>query len=235
VNVSADVTVIADRTVAVMSDFVCGANQAGFHLSGVNFGRDLPEPALVADIRNVVEGDASPCGQGTLVIKRGIEVGHIFQLGQKYSQALNCKVLGEDGKPLVVTMGCYGIGVTRVVASAIEQNHDERGIIWPDAIAPFQIALVAMNYAKSIRIQDESSKLYEQLTAAGFEVFFDDRNERPGVKFSDAELIGIPHRLVVGEKGLDAGTLEYKGRRDAESTDVAISDLLNFLGERIQR
>ena len=235
VNVSDDITVIADRTVAVMSDFVCGANQAGFHLSGVNFGRDLPEPALVADIRNVVEGDASPCGQGTLVIKRGIEVGHIFQLGQKYSQALNCKVLGEDGKPLVVTMGCYGIGVTRVVASAIEQNHDERGIIWPDAIAPFQIALVAMNYAKSIRIQDESSKLYEQLTAAGYEVFFDDRNERPGVKFSDAELIGIPHRLVVGEKGLDAGTLEYKGRRDAESTDVAISDLLNFLGERIQR
>lgn len=235
VNVSADVTVIADRSVAAMSDFVCGANQAGFHLSGVNFGRDLPEPALVADIRNVVEGDASPCGKGTLVIKRGIEVGHIFQLGQKYSQALNCKVLGEDGKPLVVTMGCYGIGVTRVVASAIEQNHDERGIIWPDAIAPFQIALVAMNYAKSIRIQDESSKLYEQLIAAGYEVFFDDRNERPGVKFSDAELIGIPHRLVVGEKGLDAGTLEYKGRRDAESTDVAISDLLNFLGKRIQR
>ena len=235
VGVSADVTVIADRTVAAMSDFVCGANQAGFHLSGVNFGRDLPEPALVADIRNVVEGDASPCGQGTLVIKRGIEVGHIFQLGQKYSQALNCKVLGEDGKPLVVTMGCYGIGVTRVVASAIEQNHDDKGIIWPDAIAPFQIALVAMNYAKSIRIQEESSKLYEQLTAAGYEVFFDDRNERPGVKFSDAELIGIPHRLVVGEKGLDAGTLEYKGRRDTESTDVAISDLLNFLGKRIQR
>lgn len=234
VNVSDQVTVIADRTVAVMSDFICGANQIGQHLAGVNFGRDLPEPSLVADLRNVVNGDASPCGQGTLSIKRGIEVGHIFQLGQKYSEALNCKVLGEDGKPVTLTMGCYGIGITRVVASAIEQNYDDRGIIWPDAIAPFQIALVAMNYAKSIRIQNESTKLYEELTAAGFDVFFDDRNERPGVKFSDAELIGIPHRVVVGEKGLDAGTLEYKGRRDAESQDVAINDLITFLRARIQ-
>ncbi len=234
VGVSAAVTVIADRTVAVMSDFVCGANQAGFHLSGVNFGRDLPEPALVTDIRNVVEGDPSPDGQGTLVIKRGIEVGHIFQLGKKYSEALNCKVLGEDGKPLVVTMGCYGIGVTRVVASAIEQNYDDKGIIWPDAIAPFQIALVPMNWAKSVRIQEESTKLYEQLTAAGYDVFFDDRNERPGVKFSDIELIGIPHRLVVGEKGLDAGTLEYKGRRDAESQDIPAAGLMDFLAERVK-
>ncbi len=233
VGVAANVTVIADRTVAAMSDFVCGANQAGFHLTGVNFGRDLPEPALVADIRNVVEGDPSPCGSGTLVIKRGIEVGHIFQLGKKYSEALNCRVLGEDGKPLVVTMGCYGIGVTRVVASAIEQNHDDKGIIWPDAIAPFQIAIVAMNWAKSVRIQDESLKLYEQLTAAGYDVFLDDRNERPGVKFSDIELIGIPHRIVVGEKGLDAGTLEYKGRRDAESQDVPVAGLMDFLAARV--
>ncbi|WP_022956238.1 proline--tRNA ligase [Perlucidibaca piscinae] len=235
VGVAANVTVIADRTVAAMSDFVCGANQAGFHLTGVNFGRDLPEPALVADIRNVVEGDPSPCGSGTLVIKRGIEVGHIFQLGKKYSEALNCRVLGEDGKPLVVTMGCYGIGVTRVVASAIEQNHDDKGIIWPDAIAPFQIAIVAMNWAKSVRIQDESLKLYEQLTAAGYDVFLDDRNERPGVKFSDIELIGIPHRIVVGEKGLDAGTLEYKGRRDAESQDVPVAGLMDFLAARVAR
>lgn len=234
-GVSADVTVIADRSVAVMSDFICGANQAGFHLDGVNFGRDLPEPALVADIRNVVGGDPSPCGRGTLEIKRGIEVGHIFQLGRKYSEALGCKVLGEDGKPLVVTMGCYGIGVTRVVASAIEQNHDDRGIIWPDAIAPFQIALVPMNWAKSVRIQEESTKLYEQLTAAGYDVFFDDRNERPGVKFADIELIGIPHRIVVGEKGLDAGTLEYKGRRDGESQDIPADGLMDFLAARVTR
>jgi len=234
VGVPDTVTVIADRSVAVMSDFVCGANQRGWHLAGVNFGRDLPEPALVADIRNVVEGDASPCGSGTLVIKRGIEVGHIFQLGKKYSEALNCRVLGEDGKPLVVTMGCYGIGVTRVVASAIEQNHDERGIIWPDAIAPFQIALVPMNWAKSVRIQEESVKLYEQLTTAGYDVFLDDRNERPGVKFSDIELIGIPHRIVIGEKGLDAGTLEYKGRRDAESQDIPAAAVLDFLAARVQ-
>ncbi|MFN3586982.1 MAG: proline--tRNA ligase [Moraxellaceae bacterium] len=235
VGVAPHVRVIADRTVAAMSDFVCGANREGFHLAGVNFGRDLPEPALVADIRNVVEGDPSPCGRGRLVIKRGIEVGHIFQLGRKYSEALNCTVLGEDGKPFVVTMGCYGIGVTRVVASAIEQNHDERGIIWPDGIAPFQIALIPMNWAKSVRIQEESTKLYEELTAAGYDVYFDDRNERPGVKFSDAELIGIPHRIVVGEKGLDAGTLEYKGRRDSESRDIARSELLDFLSRTVTR
>ncbi|MBP9215741.1 MAG: proline--tRNA ligase, partial [Agitococcus sp.] len=164
-----------------------------------------------------------------------IEVGHIFQLGQKYSQALNCTVLGEDGKPFVVTMGCYGIGVTRVVASAIEQNFDERGIIWPDAIAPFHIALVPMNWPKSQRIQEEAQKLYEQLTAAGYEVFFDDRNERPGVKFADIELIGIPHRLVIGEKGLDAGTIEYKGRRDAEARDIRFNELLNFLSKQVKK
>lgn len=235
VAVKPEVRVIADRTVATMSDFVCGANKEGFHLTGVNFGRDLPEPALVADIRNVVEGDPSPDGKGQIVIKRGIEVGHIFQLGKKYSEALKLSVLGEDGKPFIVTMGCYGIGVTRVVASAIEQNHDDKGIIWPDAIAPFQIALIPMNWAKSMRIQEESTKLYEELTAAGYDVFFDDRNERPGVKFSDVELIGIPHRIVVGEKGLDAGTLEYKHRRDTESRDISRSGLMEFLKEAVAK
>lgn len=235
VGVSDAVTVIADRSVAVMSNFVCGANEVGFHLSGVNFGRDLPEPSVVADIRNVVNGDPSPCGNGTLQIKRGIEVGHIFQLGQKYSEALGCKVLDETGKPLVITMGCYGIGVTRVIASAIEQNHDERGIIWPDAIAPFQIALVPMNWPKSERIKAASTELYEQLTRAGYDVLFDDRNERPGVKFSDIELLGIPHRLVVGEKGLDAGTIEYKGRRDDESMNLPMNELIDFLGRSVVR
>ncbi|MCC6199629.1 MAG: proline--tRNA ligase [Moraxellaceae bacterium] len=235
VSVSDKVRVIADRTVAAMSDFICGANKEGFHLRGVNFGRDLPEPSLVADVRNVVEGDPSPDGQGKLVIKRGIEVGHIFQLGKKYSEALKCTALGEDGKPFTVTMGCYGIGVTRVVASAIEQNYDEKGIIWPDAIAPFQIALVPMNWAKSPRIQEESTKLYNELTAAGYDVLFDERNERPGVKFSDIELIGIPHRIVVGEKGLDAGTLEYKHRRDGESRDIPCSELLAFLAANVKR
>ena len=233
VAVSAEVTVIADRTAAVMSDFICGANRVGEHLSGVNFGRDLPEP-IVADIRNVVAGDPSPCGKGTLAIKRGIEVGHIFQLGQKYSAALGASVLGEGGKPQVMTMGCYGIGVTRAVASAIEQNNDDKGIIWPDAIAPYQIALVPMNWQKSQRIQTEATALYEQLKAAGYDVLLDDRNERPGVKFSDMELIGIPHRLVMGEKGLDAGTIEYKGRRDAESRDIALDELMAFLGESVK-
>ncbi|RZU37065.1 prolyl-tRNA synthetase [Fluviicoccus keumensis] len=234
VGVSKAVRVIADRTVAVMSDFICGANKEGFHLAGVNFGRDLPEPE-VADVRNVVEGDPSPDGQGTLVIKRGIEVGHIFQLGTKYSQALNCNVLGEDGKPFTVTMGCYGIGVTRVVASAIEQNHDENGIIWPDAIAPFHIALVPMNWAKSMRIQEEGEKLYQTLVAAGYDVFFDDRNERPGVKFADSELMGVPHRLVLGEKGLDQGFIEYKGRRDSETTHIPLDTLLDFLSKTIKK
>ena len=227
------IPVLVDRSAAALADFVAGANVDGKHVTGLNWERDAQITAIV-DIRNVIAGDPSPDGQGKLVLKRGIEVGHIFQLGKKYSQALNCTVLGEDGKPFVVTMGCYGIGVTRVVASAIEQNYDERGIIWPDAIAPFHIALVPMNWAKSQRIQEQSQKLYEQLTAAGFDVFYDDRNERPGVKFADAELIGIPHRLVMGEKGLDAGTIEYKGRRDSESQDIAYSDLINFLKEKIK-
>ncbi|PJI29395.1 proline--tRNA ligase [Acinetobacter pseudolwoffii] len=219
------VTVIVDRAASVLSDFVAGANTADKHATGINWERDA-QFTEVYDLRNVVEGDPSPDGKGTLQIKRGIEVGHIFQLGQKYSEALGCKVLGEDGKPFTVTMGCYGIGVTRVVASAIEQNFDEKGIIWPTAIAPFEVAIVPMNAHKSPRTLEAAEALYAELTAAGYDVILDDRNERPGVKFSDLELTGIPHRIVIGEKGLDAGTFEYKGRRDAESVNISKEELL---------
>ncbi|ENX06721.1 proline--tRNA ligase [Acinetobacter variabilis] len=218
-------TVIVDRAASVLSDFVAGANEADKHATGVNWERDA-QFSEVYDLRNVVEGDPSPDGKGTLQIKRGIEVGHIFQLGKKYSEALGCKVLGEDGKPFTVTMGCYGIGVTRVVASAIEQNYDEKGIIWPAAIAPFEVAIVPMNAHKSPRTLEAAESLYAELQAAGFDVLLDDRNERPGVKFSDLELTGIPHRIVIGEKGLDAGTFEYKGRRDAESVNLSKEKLL---------
>jgi len=219
------ITVIVDRAASVLSDFVAGANAADQHATGVNWERDA-QFTEVYDLRNVVEGDPSPDGKGTLQIKRGIEVGHIFQLGQKYSEALGCKVLGEDGKPFTVTMGCYGIGVTRVVASAIEQNFDEKGIIWPTAIAPFEVAIVPMNAHKSPRTMEAAEAIYAELQAAGFDVLLDDRNERPGVKFSDLELTGIPHRIVIGEKGLDAGTFEYKGRRDAESVNISKEELL---------
>ncbi|OTG62994.1 proline--tRNA ligase [Acinetobacter sp. ANC 3903] len=219
------ITVIVDRAASVLSDFVTGANEADKHATGVNWERDATFTE-VYDLRNVVEGDPSPDGKGTLQIKRGIEVGHIFQLGQKYSEALGCKVLGEDGKPLVVTMGCYGIGVTRVVASAIEQNFDDKGIIWPAAIAPFEVAIVPMNAHKSPRALAAAEELYAELQAAGYDVLLDDRNERPGVKFSDLELTGIPHRIVIGEKGLDAGTFEYKGRTDAESVNISKQELL---------
>ncbi|QQT94451.1 proline--tRNA ligase [Acinetobacter johnsonii] len=218
-------TVIVDRSASVLSDFVAGANEVDKHVTGLNWERDA-QFTEVYDLRNVVEGDPSPDGKGTLQIKRGIEVGHIFQLGQKYSEALGCKVLGEDGKPFTVTMGCYGIGVTRVVASAIEQNFDEKGIIWPMAIAPFEVAIVPMNAHKSPRTLEAAEALYAELTAAGYDVLLDDRNERPGVKFSDLELTGIPHRIVIGEKGLDAGTFEYKGRRDAESVNISKDELL---------
>ena len=217
-----------DRAAAALADFVAGGNAPKQHATGVNWERDAQITQIV-DIRNVVEGDPSPDGQGTLTIKRGIEVGHIFQLGQKYSEALNCKVLGEDGKPLVVTMGCYGIGVTRVVAAAIEQNYDDNGIIWPDAIAPFNVAIVAMNAAKSPRAVAASEELYAELKAKGFDVLLDDRNERPGVKFADLELIGIPHRVVIGERGLDAGTFEYRGRRDAEARELTKDELMAVL------
>ncbi len=218
-------TVIVDRAASVLSDFVAGANEADQHATGVNWERDA-QFTEVFDLRNVVEGDPSPDGKGTLQIKRGIEVGHIFQLGQKYSEALGCKVLGKDGKPFTVTMGCYGIGVTRVVASAIEQNFDEKGIIWPEAIAPFEVAIVPMNAHKSPRTMEAAEALYAELTTAGYDVILDDRDERPGVKFSDLEITGIPHRIVIGEKGLDAGTFEYKGRRDAESVNISKEELL---------
>lgn len=218
-------TVIVDRAASVLSDFVAGANEVDKHATGVNWDRDATFTE-VFDLRNVVEGDPSPDGKGTIQIKRGIEVGHIFQLGTKYSEALNCKVLGEDGKPLTVTMGCYGIGVTRVIASAIEQNFDDKGIIWPQAIAPFEVAIVPMNAHKSPRTLEAAEALYAELQAQGYDVLLDDRNERPGVKFSDLELMGIPHRIVIGEKGLDAGTFEYKGRRDAEASNLNKEELL---------
>lgn len=218
-------TVIVDRAASVLSDFIAGANEADKHATGVNWERDA-QFTEVYDLRNVVEGDPSPDGKGTLLIKRGIEVGHIFQLGTKYSEALGCKVLGEDGKPFTVTMGCYGIGVTRVVAAAIEQNYDDKGIIWPQAIAPFEVAIVPMNAHKSPRTLEAAEALYAELLALGYDVLLDDRNERPGVKFSDLELIGIPHRIVIGEKGLDAGTFEYKGRRDAEASNLSKDELL---------
>ncbi|CAB1216192.1 proline--tRNA ligase [Acinetobacter bouvetii] len=219
------ITVIVDRAASVLSDFVAGANEVDKHATGVNWERDA-NFTEVYDLRNVVEGDPSPDGKGTILIKRGIEVGHIFQLGKKYSEALGCKVLGKDGKPLVVTMGCYGIGVTRVVASAIEQNFDDKGIIWPSAIAPFEVAIVPMNAHKSPRTLEAAEALYAELQAAGYDVILDDRDERPGVKFSDLEITGIPHRIVIGEKGLDAGTFEYKGRTDAESVNISKEELL---------
>ncbi|MDR6984685.1 prolyl-tRNA synthetase [Rheinheimera pacifica] len=207
--------VIVDRSAAHLSDFICGANKDGYHLTGVNWDRDIKDYS-VADLRNIVEGDASPCGKGKLVVKRGIEVGHIFQLGERYSQALKAGVLNEEGKHQIMTMGCYGVGVSRIIAAAIEQNNDEYGIIWPDAIAPFQIALIPMNMHKSVRIEEATVRLYNELTAAGFDVLFDDRKERPGVMFADMELMGIPHSIVVGERNLDNQQVEYKNRRSGE-------------------
>ena len=228
------IPVIADHSAAQLSDFVCGANRDGKHLTGVNWGRDLPEPQT-ADLRNVVEGDPSPDGKGRLVIKRGIEVGHIFQLGNKYSAAMKATALDESGRQKVLEMGCYGIGVSRVVAAAIEQNHDERGIVWPSAIAPFQVALLPMNMHKSQRVREAAEALYQQLTDAGVEVLFDDRKERAGVMFADMELIGIPHRLVLGERGLDADKIEYKGRRDRDSQEIPLGDLPAFIREKIDQ
>ncbi|MDV3441325.1 proline--tRNA ligase [Pseudomonas otitidis] len=226
---------IVDRSVALMSDFAIGANIDDKHYFGVNWERDLPLPE-VADLRNVVAGDPSPDGKGTLVIKRGIEVGHIFQLGTKYSEAMNLSVLGESGKPVTLIMGCYGIGVSRVVAAAIEQNNDDRGILWPDALAPFQVALVPLKY-ETPAVKEATDKLYADLTAAGIEVLLDDRDKKtsPGVKFADMELIGIPHRVVVSERGLADGNLEYKNRRETESQPVAVDDVLSFIKARLNR
>ena len=227
------IPVFADRAVAVLSDFICGANEAGFHLGGVNFGRDLPEPAAVADLRNVIAGDPSPDGKGVLELCRGIEVGHIFQLRTKYAAAMKCTFLDEGGKEQVMEMGCYGIGVSRIVGAAIEQNHDERGIVFPAAIAPFEACIVPMGYAKSEAVKAAADALYAELKAAGIDVLLDDRNERPGVMFADMELIGIPHRVVVGERGLAEGKLEYKGRSDSEAHMVAAGEIAALLKERL--
>ena len=222
------VAIFADRAVAALSDFICGANEAGFHLSGVNFGRDLPEPEF-ADIRNVVAGDPSPDGKGKLEICRGIEVGHIFQLRQKYAAALNCAYLDENGKSQIMEMGCYGIGVSRIVGAAIEQGNDDKGIILPPAIAPFAVCIVPMGYHKSEAVKAAADQLYADLKKAGVDVLLDDRNERPGVMFADMELIGIPHRVVIGERGLNEGKLEYKGRLDGEATLIAQDEILSLL------
>ncbi|HDM8227718.1 TPA: proline--tRNA ligase [Vibrio campbellii] len=224
---------IVDRSVAVMSDFGAGANIDGKHYFGINWGRDV-ELGQVEDLRNVVEGDPSPCGQGTLMLKRGIEVGHIFQLGNVYSEAMSCGVLGPDGKNVILEMGCYGIGVSRVVASAIEQNHDKYGIIWPDALAPFQVAIVPMNMHKSEEVKEAAEKLYAELTAMGIEVLFDDRKERPGVMFSDIELIGIPHTIVIGDRSMKEGNFEYKNRRSGEKTAVAMADIVEHVKAQLQ-
>lgn len=224
--------VVADRTVAMMSDFGAGANIDGKHYFGINWERDAALPE-VADIRNVVAGDPSPDGKGTLMIKRGIEVGHIFQLGKKYSEALKATVQNEAGHNEVVFMGCYGIGVTRIVAAAIEQNFDDRGIIWPDAIAPFQVALLPMNMHKSYRVKEVAEKLYADLTAQGIEVIFDDRKERPGVMFADMELMGIPHTIVIGDRNLDSGVVEYKYRRSEDKSLIALDDIVSVLKEKI--
>lgn len=226
------VAVFADRTVAAMSDFVCGANEAGFHLSGVNFGRDLPEPA-VFDIRNVVAGDPSPDGKGVLGICRGIEVGHIFQLRSKYAKALNCAFLDENGKSQIMEMGCYGIGVSRIVGAAIEQGNDDKGIILPPTIAPFAVCIVPMGYHKSEAVKAAADQLYADLKKLGIDVVLDDRNERPGVMFADMELIGIPHRVVIGERGLKDGQFEYKGRTEVEATMVAQGEIVGLLQEKL--
>ncbi|WP_420598329.1 proline--tRNA ligase [Neptuniibacter sp.] len=232
--VGLNIPCIVDRTVAKTSDFSAGANIDGKHLFGINWNRDVDLPE-VADIRNVIEGDPSPCGQGSLVIKRGIEVGHIFQLGQKYSAALKAEVLDQNGKTATMDMGCYGIGVTRVIAAAIEQNNDENGIIWPDAIAPFHIALIPMQYDKSAEVKELTDNLYQELRQAGYDVILDDRDKKtsPGVKFADMELMGIPHRVVISPRGIEAGTLEYKGRREEEKQDIKIDELVAMLTGKI--
>jgi prolyl-tRNA synthetase len=232
ISTGRSIRIVADRCVAVMNDFVCGANEAGYHLCGVNFGRDLPEPE-VADLRTVVAGDPAPDGKGPLAILRGIEVGHIFQLRQKYAATLNCAFLDEHGKSQIMEMGCYGIGVSRIVGAAIEQGNDERGIVLPAAIAPFAVCIVPMGYHKSDAVRIEADRLYATLAAAGIDVVLDDRNERPGVMFADMELIGVPHRIVIGERGLKEGQVEYKGRQDGEATLLPSGDILAFIQEKL--
>ncbi|CAM8668034.1 ProS Prolyl-tRNA synthetase [Comamonadaceae bacterium] len=221
--------VVADREVAFMADMICGANEVDFHLTGVNWGRDIPEPDVVADLRNVVEGDASPDGNGVLAIERGIEVGHVFYLGTKYSKAMNATFLDVNGKPQFMEMGCYGIGITRLPAAAVEQNHDDKGIIWPDALAPFTVVLCPINPDRFPDVKAAADKLYEELLAAGVDVILDDRNERPGAMFSDWELIGVPHRVNIGDRGLKEGVVEYQHRRESAATSVAVADIAALL------
>ena len=230
-----NVAVFADRTVATMSDFICGANDAGFHLTGANFGRDLAEPGAVTDLRNVVTNDPSPDGKGRLELCRGIEVGHIFQLRTRYAEAMKATFLNEQGKPEVMEMGCYGIGVSRIVGAAIEQNFDERGIVWPQTIAPFELAIVPVGYHKSAAVRQAADRLHDELLATGFDVLLDDRDERPGVMFADCELTGIPHRVVIGDRGLKEGKAEYQARRDSQATPVAMADVAGFVGQRLRR
>ena len=225
--------VVADRDVALMADWICGANEVDFHMTGVNWGRDLPEPDLVADIRNIVAGDKSPDGKGELAIERGIEIGHVFYLGTKYSKGMNATFLGEDGKPQFMEMGCYGIGITRLPAAAIEQNHDERGIIWPDAIAPFTVVVCPIGMDRSEAVKTEAERIYNELLAAGVDVILDDRGERPGAMFADWELIGVPHRITIGDKGLKEGLVEYQHRRDTEASKVAAADVVAHVKGRL--
>jgi prolyl-tRNA synthetase len=233
VGISRDLTLIVDRSVAVMADFICGANERDFHLRGVNFGRDCREPDQVADLRNVVAGDPSPDGKGTLEILRGIEVGHVFALGDLYSKAMGATFLDASGQSRVVEMGCYGIGITRVVAAAIEQNHDAKGIIWPAPLAPFSVAIAAVGYDRSEAVRATADRLHDELDAAGVEVLLDDRGERPGVMFADIELIGIPHRITIGDRGLKEGKVEYQARRDAAATPVAAGEVAAFIRGRL--
>lgn len=233
INARKPIKLVVDRTVAQMSDFVCGANEVDYHFTGVNWGRDLPEPE-VADLRNVVAGDPSPDGKGVLELCRGIEVGHVFQLGTKYSEALNANCLDEAGKPQPMWMGCYGIGVTRILGAAIEQNYDARGIIWPESIAPFEVVLCPMGYDRSESVRAEADRLYAELKAAGIDVILDDRGERPGVMFADWELIGVPHRLVIGDRGLKEGKVEYQGRRDAEATLLPAADAGSIISAKVR-
>ena len=233
IGTKAAVTVVADRTVANMADFVCGANDAGFHYTGANWGRDTAEPSIVADLRNVVAGDASPDGKGVLAIERGIEVGHVFQLGTAYSESMKATFLDENGKPAPLQMGCYGIGVTRILGAAIEQNFDDKGIIWPAALAPFELVLCPMGMDRSEAVKETTERLYAEAVAAGIDVILDDRGLRPGGMFADWELIGVPHRVVIGDRGLKEGNLEYQGRRDTEATAVPVADVISFVKGKI--
>jgi prolyl-tRNA synthetase len=232
INTKLPVKIVADRTVAMMSDFVCGANEADFHFTGANWGRDVAEP-MVADLRNVVAGDASPDGKGILAVQRGIEVGHVFQLGTSYSESMKATFLDENGKPQFLQMGCYGIGVTRILGAAIEQNFDDKGIIWPTAIAPFEVVLCPMGMDKSEAVKQQVEKLYAELLAVGVDVILDDRGQRPGAMFADWELIGVPHRIVIGDRGLKDGNLEYQGRRDTEASVVAVEEMLSFIQAKL--